>query len=557
MKVDSVKQNYQNGYSAHNKGHNPQIYEYGSVAQSSPAFTGATSRAFESMAKIEERFRNLFPKRENKLLKIFDWFERFRGEKGGIVTTAVGTGFVAPFPIAFNPLVKAKPGATEEEKEELKKTKRYSAWRQPVSAFVAIMLQVPILRVIDRVLDTWHNNPKYSKNLWILSDRSNLNTDSYKKDQYKDCYLGRQLSKELKNKSLDDILVAESMEKIDGEKKADTIKRIIKHRSDKQIEDVATEIRRDGQMMINQRAVPNEALAGVVNGQIDDYAKEIRKLKIDDEIKIDPKTGKNLESGIEFYTNRSRQLVRNENVLKEILSFDKLPKLDSNPEKVDPVKLNAYLQEYIDGKKLTSEGKKINKDVEQLLKEITNKQEGVRSSRCSRTLERIDTIKEACHDNYSMETYREYMVNQNKELETLADSFEKLKIPQGDIDSKAVTSDVIKSTIKNIEEKCIINSNDKKVADLLDSSSIFETDAKTLGNKVAKDITKAFKKFVDTNYKGTNQITKILVGCFITLPITCCTLNWIYPRFMEIFFPNLAGIKKGDNVQQAQNGGNK
>ena len=240
MKIDIVNQNRQVGLTAHNN--NVQSHKHAqsrAYLGASPAFTGATAKGFESMSKIKERFLALFPENITKRLNFINKFEPLRGEKGGIITTAVGTGLVAPFPIAFNPLVKAKPGATEEEKEELSKTKKYSAWRQPVSAAVAIALQVPILKVIDRILDNWHNNPEYSKNLWILSDRSALNTDSYKKDQYKDCYLGRQIDKELKSKSLEDLLKEAAKEKfdgenldvIDGEKKADTIKRLINHKS--------------------------------------------------------------------------------------------------------------------------------------------------------------------------------------------------------------------------------------------------------------------------------------------------------------------------------------
>ncbi len=565
MKVDIVNQNYQAGLLAHNDNMpNRKLAQSRAYLGASPAFTGATAKGFESMSKIKERFLALFPENITKRLNFINKFEPLRGEKGGIITTAVGTGLVAPFPIAFNPLVKAKPGATEEEKEELSKTKKYSAWRQPVSAAVAIALQVPILKVIDRILDNWHNNPEYSKHLWILSDRSALNTDSYKQDQYKDCYLGRQIDKELKSKSLEDLLKEAAKEKFDdenldvieGEKKADTIKRLIKHRSRKQISEVAKNIKEQGQIKIGERFVPNEDLAGVVNKQIDNYIKEIKKLKIDDEVKLDPTTGKEIESGINFYTNRSRQLIQNKDALSEILSFEKLPKLADNPDKVDPVKLNEYLQEYIDGKALTSDGKKINKDVKQLLTEIQNKQEGVRGSRCSRTLERIQTITDACDGKYSMEKYRRYMESQNQDLDDIAKAFEDLKFSKESIEGKTVTPEQIKETVAALEDKCIIKSKAKKVIDLLDSSSIFEINKTALKNKVAEDITKAFKDFVATNYKGTNQITKILVGCLITLPITCCTLNWIYPRFMELFFPNLAGIKK-DNNAQVQNGGNK
>ena len=53
-----------------------------------------------------------------KILKKLKDLEWLKGETGGILITAIGTGLVAPFPIAFNPFVKAKKGATEEEKKE-------------------------------------------------------------------------------------------------------------------------------------------------------------------------------------------------------------------------------------------------------------------------------------------------------------------------------------------------------------------------------------------------------------------------------------------------------
>ena len=60
----------------------------------------------------------MFPKGERNLYnKMKSASEFIKGEMGGIVITAVGTGLVAPFPIAFNPFVKAAPGASQEEKD--------------------------------------------------------------------------------------------------------------------------------------------------------------------------------------------------------------------------------------------------------------------------------------------------------------------------------------------------------------------------------------------------------------------------------------------------------
>ena len=83
-------------------------------------------------------------------LKGLEWL---KGESGGILITAVGTGAVAPWFIAHNPFVKAPKGASEEEKKEVQRTKSYTAWRQPISAVLAIIIQLGLLSPIDRLWD--------------------------------------------------------------------------------------------------------------------------------------------------------------------------------------------------------------------------------------------------------------------------------------------------------------------------------------------------------------------------------------------------------------------
>ncbi|MDD3593687.1 MAG: hypothetical protein PHX18_03565 [Candidatus Gastranaerophilales bacterium] len=85
-----------------------------------------------------------------------------------------------------------------------------------------------------------------------------------------------------------------------------------------------------------------------------------------------------------------------------------------------------------------------------------------------------------------------------------------------------------------------------------------------------KQITKIVKGLRAQGYKGefimkaaenaieskiTQNITnlkrlKIFTGMFVTLaimPFTCWVLNWIYPRFMDFFFPSISRGKKGGN----------
>ena len=39
---------------------------------------------------------------------------------------------------------------------------------------------------------------------------------------------------------------------------------------------------------------------------------------------------------------------------------------------------------------------------------------------------------------------------------------------------------------------------------------------------------------------------------FITVPVTCTALNWVYPRFMDKFFPELAGAKKASKAKEGK-----
>jgi hypothetical protein len=80
--------------------------------------------------------------KQSKSLKLFSYVSTNKGEILNNVVNAVGTGFVAPFFIAFNPLSK-----------EDDNTKKYSALRQPVSAIIAVAMQVGITLKIDKLIN--------------------------------------------------------------------------------------------------------------------------------------------------------------------------------------------------------------------------------------------------------------------------------------------------------------------------------------------------------------------------------------------------------------------
>ncbi|MCR4881274.1 MAG: hypothetical protein K6A44_04905 [bacterium] len=83
------------------------------------------------------------------LPKGLQWLGRNDGEILNSVVTGLGTAFVAPIFIAFNPFSK-----------EDKETKLYSAWRQPISAVIAAVMQIGINmkynKHLDKIASTGH-----------------------------------------------------------------------------------------------------------------------------------------------------------------------------------------------------------------------------------------------------------------------------------------------------------------------------------------------------------------------------------------------------------------
>lgn len=457
----------------------------------SPHFKGNISSINKETASDIDKLVEALLK-DKKSRAFINKFKAWQGELGGIMITAIGTGLIAPLSIAFNPFVKAKPNATEEEKKELDSTKKYTAMRQPISAALAILFQAGALKPIDKVVNEMTNNPDIAKNFWVVLDRSALQNKAY---------LERVITKEMKKEG------ATYPDK--KAFKAELAKRV-KAREAEQMAKLADGLAETGKIQIGERAFDNKTVAEILNAQIDTYAGKAKGFKIDD-------------AGLAFYKDRADTLIQNEKELKELFAPHNLP--------ADEKELEAYLKK---SKATASSG------VRELIDEILNRDPDCRESRCYRTLERIDKIKDACNGDFSKEKYLGIMEEGNKKLQGIVDNLESIKIK--DIDK--ADENVIKQTLEKIAEKCQYDGKDGRLRNLLESSGTFLPDKNAIKAKVKKEAIEGYKAIVDSNYKGFNQLTKVAIGVLITLPITCTALNWVYPRFMDIFFPSLSGSKK-------------
>ena len=144
------------------------------------------------------------------------------------------------------------------------------------------------------------------------------------------------------------------------------------------------------------------------------------------------------------------------------------------------------------------------------------------------------------------------MEQRNSDIQKIIDALTESKIKDTELPN--VTSATIRQRLEDVAKKCQYDGNNAKLHTILDGSGTFQSNLEKLKLKVREDIIKGYQKVVENKFKGFSQISKVAIGVFITLPITCTVLNWVYPRFMDIFFPKLAGRKQQTEVQK---GGNK
>ena len=102
---------------------------------------------------LDPEIINHINKNGSKLSRFLHYVGENQGEALNILVTAVGTAIICPIFIAFNPFSK-----------ENKNTKAYSAWRQPISAIIAVAAQLTITK--------WFNNWISKEQLLKMKDHA-------------------------------------------------------------------------------------------------------------------------------------------------------------------------------------------------------------------------------------------------------------------------------------------------------------------------------------------------------------------------------------------------
>ncbi len=424
-------------------------------------------------ATIEKEINALNP----SILRGINKLKNNIGEFQDICINALGTGLLAPIFIKYNPLSK-----TDED------TRTYSAWRQPLSALLAIATQglftIPIVSKINSMANEGALNLDCNKTPFKDKD--------YAMHIMKKLHPG--LSKKQREVLADEYLAKQDENLINTLKKENTVYYTIKGQTEP--------------VKISQ-----EKYIETLNKTVDSMlADEEKRLKVCNDVKLTKRiersefyrnnydTSKNLLKEIEAKINRTDDV-------KEITKF-----LKNKHKELKKAKANTQLLDMItETRILGSAGK------DKMLEKVKRMQGHVEKYKGLTSKEQVvETVKASISER----------INEHK------DSIEFLnKVKKAIAENK---------TVNDIEEMFKL-----KIKEAKNANKEFRLADKVFSKEVANKLKELTKKHIE----GVKRIAT-LAGALIILPISCDLLNRIYPRFMDIAFPKLSSKKHNNESKE-------
>lgn len=436
--------------------------------------TSFTGRA-PNVQEVSEMISEYTPGFLNGMKKMKDNISEFQN----IMINSLGTGLIAPIFIKWNPLSK-----TDED------TRTYTAWRQPVSAALAIGTQAAITLPFAHAIKNMAKEGMFSEK---LNETPYKNADEFLKnlrDKNKIVYTTKNLkgitsTSNMDEQSLNNLINHTFDDLIASEEKA------IKHYSE----------------YIKQRASQGEYFSKNA-----DSAKEYFS-KIQTELK-DISSSKDAR----LYFNKQIKDLKNSNADKELVSMvENLRDMAAYNPKTKPSVWDKIFRR----KPNIENAEEINKTVIELINSEINKitkENGLIDKYRGKTAEEIQEIAKN-----SLKQEVDECTKARDYLKTLKGNFAKNKL-----------------TVKDIEKNILNN---------MSSNGRFKN------KEFAKEILATLKKYTGNNISVFKQISGMGVSLAM-LPVTCALLNWVYPRFMDIFFPGLSSRNKAAKAN-AEKGGDK
>lgn len=446
------------------------------TSQAKPNFTGGIPQG-----DLVKDIQKLMP----SSIKMINKFADSMGEISNILINAAGTGLVAPIFIKYNPLSK-----TDED------TRTYSAWRQPISAVLAIATQASMVAPFNNML----NNMSNSGYLDEFYNKTNFQDESYLKKIIK------QTEKNLTPEQLE--------------------KRVAQEKT-KQYTEFMENLKNKNSILIKQFKAPTKTMDK-------ESFNNLLLETIEDMIKQDKEKLKTCDAKSEKRAIRSEFLRQHNDKARDVLT-----EVDTKLKNFTT--LSEY-KNYLGGKIKTLKTENADKELVTMVQEVLDRAKDIKTNdegaaalmtemknKVAKMLKHVDTYSNVLSEQDVLKHVEDSVKNRKTALDTSIKGWQEII---NDIKSETGT------TVHNIE---------KKIAEKLKLAKL-EEDC-SLKAVFSEKVYSKYKHNIEESLRGYKQFTGLVISLAV-LPITCCLLNWVYPIFMDAVFPNLSN-KKHDNEASA------
>lgn len=528
MSIEKIKNSVENFSSPSLLGKKPiKNRVYMGIPQDSVSFSGAGTTATKT---LNEFLLELMPKTIKRMVKIHEGM----GEVQNQMINAIGTGLVAPLFIKYNPL---------SDKDE--DTRTYTAWRQPVSAVLAVGTQaaivVPFNSLIKRFSDIGYLGQQYNATLFPSDD-----------------FLKKQIKKENPDKKF---TKAEMKAALEARKKE----------YNKRFTD-----------MIEQDKIVFNTTDGKTASTLEMSKADFKKLfeeTLDDIIEaegkeklqaVQNKLPKKIERGIFFHNNPDESIATLQKLQSKLNQLYNQTNLTSgssditNANKLFDQECKRLIKELKKEAKKDTHKKDLNEGLIKIIKEVRNKNTGsdsaslrVLDEKISKMIHSVDTMRSKKTTKEIIEYVTEVVYRRTDAIDGTIETLTKIrnKLSTSGItvkEAQTIIDDAIRDSYAAVRAKLQASGHSteddmKKAADWVESVG---TRLSEKAKSIAKCIAEQQKKHVKSNVDGMKRWTGLGVSLAI-LPVTCWLLNKIYPWFMDRAFPDLsnkaASAKKNKN----------
>lgn len=481
------------------------------------SFTGAQAAATE---KVSDILFKLFPGKIRVMLRAHENM----GEIQNQMINAVGTGFVAPLFIKFNPM-----SDTDEN------TRTYTAWRQPVSAVLAVATQCAIVKPFNDLI-RW------------MSDIGYLGQNYNKTLAPSDNYIAKLIKEQNPNKKYSKEELKAEIESIKKQKEKALEKMISNNEI---VFDKTT--RKGGKTVIEKAPMSENDFKQLVGDTIDSIIKSEEAQKLE---ATTLKTAKKMERALFYntHTEASRKVLErisnkiNNEYTEADFSTDKVKSIHTELNK----EFKAIIKELKTEAKTDPSKKETNAELIKIVKELKSRNIGNEPETIRIMKYKVDDMLGELNTVSAKKSTSEIVDYINKKIARRTNAIDSVISTLSELKTKLLNSEIsisqaqevinekIKASTKAVEEK--LKAQGITGEEILENPEYKESLASRMKQKIGS-LAGSVRKQLAKNQKANIDAAQRWTGLFVSLailPVTCWMLNKIYPWFMDLAFPNLS-----------------